>query len=99
MGLSQACKSPIRSIDVAFTEAFLNKEHNKDNKTRVDETLADVLVCDAPVHLCDSIRTLADKGLKAILQPGGSDADQELIDFCNEHLISMIFTGMTHISH
>ncbi len=100
VGISQACKSPIRSLDVALSEAVLYKQHNPPaQNSPEDETLADVLVCDAPVHLCDSLRRLADEGLKAILQPGGTSTDAELIDFCNEHLISMIFTGMTHISH
>ena len=100
VGISQACKSPIRSLDVALSEAVLYKQHNPPaQNSPEDETLADVLVCDAPVHLCDSLRRLADEGLKAILQPGGSSADAELIDFCNEHLISMIFTDMPHISY
>ncbi|MCR4900080.1 MAG: hypothetical protein K5907_04605 [Treponema sp.] len=95
VGISQAAKSPQRSIDRAIEEAMLHKSQNPDS----DEILADVLVCDAPVYLNDSIRKLAEHGLKAILQPGGTDRDEELIQFCNEQLISMIFTGMTHISH
>lgn len=96
VGLSQACKSPVRAVDVALSEAMLHKDQNPDN---MQLNLADVLVCDSATPLCDSIRQLADKGLKAIIQPGGSQNDEEFINFCNEHLISMIFTNMPHISY
>ena len=33
-------------------------------------------------------------GIKAIIQPGGSIRDQVSIDACNEHGISMVFTGI-----
>jgi AICAR transformylase/IMP cyclohydrolase PurH len=103
VGISQACKSPQRSVDVALTEAQLFKEHNPPSAGAenqiIDSCLADVLVCDAPIHLCDSLKTLTDAGLKAIIEPGGSKQDDELVDYCNEHFISLIFTGMSHISH
>ena len=88
-GISQACKSPIRSVDVALSEAMNNKGEGP---------LADVLVCDAAISLCESVKKLADLGLKAIIQPGGTPQDNEFIDFCNERQISMIFTDMPHIS-
>ena len=62
------------------------------------KTIADVLVCDSAIPLCDSIKKLTEEGLKAIIQPGGLPVDDELIEYCNTHLISMIFTGMPHIS-
>ena len=96
VGISQACKSSVRAVDVALSEALLHKEQNSEN---MQLNLADVLVCDTATPLCDSIRKLADLGLKAIIQPGGSQNDEELINFCNEHLISMIFTNMPHISY
>jgi phosphoribosylaminoimidazolecarboxamide formyltransferase/IMP cyclohydrolase len=42
---------------------------------------------------------MAEKGIKAIIQPGGSIRDQEVIDACNEHGIVMIFTGLRHFKH
>ena len=95
-GISQACKSPVRAVDVALSEALLHKDQNPDN---MQLNIADVLVCDCATPLCDSIRQLADKGLKAIIQPGGTQNDEEFINFCNDHLISMIFTNMPHISY
>ena len=96
VGISQACKSAVRAVDVALAEALLHKDQNPEN---TQLSLADVLVCDTPTPLCDSIRQLAEQGLKAIIQPGGSQNDQEFINFCNDHLISMIFTNMPHISY
>ena len=96
VGISQACKSPVRAVDVALSEAKLHKDQNADNP---QTTIADVLVCDCATPLCDSIRQLADMGLKAIIQPGGTQNDEEFINYCNDHLISMIFTDMPHISY
>lgn len=96
VGISQACKTPERAVEVALAEAILHKQNNKNIEN--DEILADVLVCDSPVPLCEPIQKLSDSGLKAIIQPGGSLNDSEFINFCNDHLISMIFTGMSHIS-
>lgn len=96
VGISQSCKTPIRSIEVALGEATIHKEQNPSYYQ--DETIADVLVCDSAIPLCDSIKKLTEEGLKAIIQPGGLPVDDELIEYCNTHLISMIFTGMPHIS-
>jgi phosphoribosylaminoimidazolecarboxamide formyltransferase/IMP cyclohydrolase len=41
----------------------------------------------------------ADAGVKAIIQPGGSMRDQEVIDACNERGIAMVFTGHRHFKH
>ncbi len=47
----------------------------------------------------DSVDFAAEKGVRAIIQPGGSKRDQESIDACNEHGIIMVFTGMRHFRH
>ena len=96
VGISQACKNSVRAVDVALSEALLHKTQNSDN---MQLNLADVLVCDSATPLCDSIRQLADQGLKAIIQPGGAQNDEDFINFCNDHLISLIFTNMPHISY
>ncbi|MEA3424235.1 MAG: bifunctional phosphoribosylaminoimidazolecarboxamide formyltransferase/IMP cyclohydrolase [Bacillota bacterium] len=58
-----------------------------------------VLASDAFFPFRDSIDLAAKAGVKAIIQPGGSIRDQEIIDACNEHGIAMIFTGMRHFKH
>ncbi|NLK49399.1 MAG: bifunctional phosphoribosylaminoimidazolecarboxamide formyltransferase/IMP cyclohydrolase [Candidatus Cloacimonetes bacterium] len=47
----------------------------------------------------DSIRLLHQKGIRAIIQPGGSVGDADVIASCNELGISMIFTGKRHFRH
>lgn len=47
----------------------------------------------------DSIDTIAKLGIVAVIQPGGSVRDEEVIKACNEHNITMIFTGMRHFRH
>lgn len=42
---------------------------------------------------------LADAGVRALIQPGGSKRDQEVIDACNERGVAMIFTGTRHFRH
>ncbi|MEP4535131.1 MAG: bifunctional phosphoribosylaminoimidazolecarboxamide formyltransferase/IMP cyclohydrolase [Cyclobacteriaceae bacterium] len=43
---------------------------------------------------------IADKaGISSVIQPGGSVKDQLSIDYCNDHGISMVFTGTRHFKH
>lgn len=58
-----------------------------------------VLASDAYFPFADGVE-LADKaGITAVIQPGGSIRDQLSIDYCNEHNISMVFTGTRHFKH
>jgi phosphoribosylaminoimidazolecarboxamide formyltransferase/IMP cyclohydrolase len=38
-------------------------------------------------------------GINAIIHPGGSMRDEEVISAANEHGIAMVFTGMRHFKH
>jgi phosphoribosylaminoimidazolecarboxamide formyltransferase/IMP cyclohydrolase len=38
-------------------------------------------------------------GITAVVQPGGSVRDKDSVDFCNEHKMSMVFTGIRHFKH
>lgn len=58
-----------------------------------------VLASDAFFPFRDCVDECAKAGIKAIIQPGGSLRDQESIDACNEHGISMIFSGIRHFKH
>lgn len=58
-----------------------------------------ILASDAFFPFRDVVDECAKAGIKAIIQPGGSMRDQESIDACNEHGISMVFTGMRHFKH
>lgn len=58
-----------------------------------------VLASDAFFPFRDCVDEAAKNGIKAIIQPGGSIRDEESIKACNEHGISMVFTGIRHFKH
>jgi phosphoribosylaminoimidazolecarboxamide formyltransferase/IMP cyclohydrolase len=47
----------------------------------------------------DAVREAIKAGVKAIIQPGGSIADTEVIRTCDRYKISMVFTGIRHFKH
>ncbi|MCE5274762.1 MAG: bifunctional phosphoribosylaminoimidazolecarboxamide formyltransferase/IMP cyclohydrolase [Deltaproteobacteria bacterium] len=58
-----------------------------------------VVASDAFFPFRDGIEEAAGAGATAVVQPGGSVRDQEVIDAANEHDMAMIFTGMRHFRH
>ena len=58
-----------------------------------------VVASDAFFPFRDVVDACAKYDIKAIIQPGGSIRDKESIDACNEHGISMVFTGIRHFRH
>ncbi|MGM0507544.1 MAG: bifunctional phosphoribosylaminoimidazolecarboxamide formyltransferase/IMP cyclohydrolase [Fusobacteriota bacterium] len=58
-----------------------------------------VLASDAFFPFRDGVDAAAKAGVKAIIQPGGSIRDEEVIQAANEHGIPMVFTGMRHFKH
>ena len=58
-----------------------------------------VMASDAFFPFRDGIDEAAGQGIKAVIQPGGSVRDHEVIDAANEHAIAMIFTGRRHFKH
>ncbi|OGH70329.1 MAG: bifunctional phosphoribosylaminoimidazolecarboxamide formyltransferase/IMP cyclohydrolase [Candidatus Magasanikbacteria bacterium RIFCSPHIGHO2_02_FULL_51_14] len=58
-----------------------------------------VLASDAFFPFRDSIDEIAKFGVKAIIQPGGSIKDQDVIAVCNEHGIAMALTGVRSFKH
>jgi phosphoribosylaminoimidazolecarboxamide formyltransferase/IMP cyclohydrolase len=47
----------------------------------------------------DGLDVLAQAGAKAVIQPGGSVRDQEVIAAADEHGMAMVFTGVRHFRH
>lgn len=58
-----------------------------------------VIASDAFFPFRDSIDFAAEKGISAVIQPGGSIRDQEVIDAVNEHNMAMVFTEQRHFKH
>ena len=58
-----------------------------------------VMASDAFFPFRDAIDAAAENGIAAIIQPGGSIKDEEVITAANEHKIAMVFTGIRHFKH
>ena len=57
------------------------------------------LASDAFFPKADAIFWAHKAGVLAIIQPGGSIADQEIIAACNKYKIAMVITGIRHFRH
>ncbi|MCA9564130.1 MAG: bifunctional phosphoribosylaminoimidazolecarboxamide formyltransferase/IMP cyclohydrolase, partial [Myxococcales bacterium] len=58
-----------------------------------------LLASDAFFPFRDNVDVAHEAGISAIIQPGGSKRDQEVIDAANEAGIAMVFTGRRHFKH
>ncbi len=58
-----------------------------------------VVASDAFFPFADGLIAAADAGVTAVIQPGGSMRDQEVIDAANERGLAMVMTGMRHFKH
>jgi phosphoribosylaminoimidazolecarboxamide formyltransferase/IMP cyclohydrolase len=63
------------------------------------EVTGSVMASDAFFPFRDGIDAAAEHGISAIIQPGGSMRDEEVIEAANEHGLAMVFTGMRHFRH
>ncbi len=63
------------------------------------EVRGSVMASDAFFPFRDGIDAAAEHGIAAIIQPGGSMRDDEVIQAADEHGIAMVFTGMRHFRH
>ncbi|WP_457644121.1 bifunctional phosphoribosylaminoimidazolecarboxamide formyltransferase/IMP cyclohydrolase [Persephonella sp.] len=89
VGIGPGQTSRVDSLETAVKKA---KEFNLD-------TEGSVLASEAFFPFRDSVDQAAKYGIKAIIQPGGSIRDNEVIQAANEHGIAMVFTGMRHFKH
>jgi len=63
------------------------------------EVKGSVMASDAFFPFRDGLDNAAEVGITAVIQPGGSMRDEEVIAAANEHGIAMVFTGMRHFRH
>ncbi|MCW8845988.1 MAG: bifunctional phosphoribosylaminoimidazolecarboxamide formyltransferase/IMP cyclohydrolase [Gammaproteobacteria bacterium] len=63
------------------------------------EVKGSVMASDAFFPFRDGIDAAAVHGITAVIQPGGSMRDEEVIQAANEHGLAMVFTGMRHFRH
>ncbi|TAL99650.1 MAG: bifunctional phosphoribosylaminoimidazolecarboxamide formyltransferase/IMP cyclohydrolase, partial [Rhodanobacter sp.] len=63
------------------------------------EVRGSVMASDAFFPFRDGIDAAAEAGISAVIQPGGSMRDNEVIAAADEHAMAMVFTGMRHFRH
>ena len=78
--------SRVDSVEIAITKAAARARGS-------------VLASDAFFPFDDNIKNAAAHDIKYIVEPGGSNRDQEVIDTANELGIALVFTGMRHFMH
>lgn len=86
VGVGAGQVSRVDSVDIALKKAG-------------DRAKGAVLASDAFFPFRDSIDKLAGTGITAIVQPGGSVKDEEVIAAANEHGLAMVFTGTRAFKH
>ncbi|MEY4565168.1 MAG: Bifunctional purine biosynthesis protein PurH [Planctomycetota bacterium] len=86
IGVGAGQMSRVDSVEIAIDKAG-------------DRVAGSVLASDAFFPFPDSIERAATAGIVAIIQPGGSKRDDEVIAACNRHRMPMIFTGRRHFKH
>ncbi len=86
LGVGAGQMSRVDSVEIAIKKAG-------------QRTVGAVLASDAFFPFADSIAQAAAAGISAIIQPGGSRRDDEVIAAANQHGIAMIFTGRRHFKH
>ncbi|WP_100550469.1 bifunctional phosphoribosylaminoimidazolecarboxamide formyltransferase/IMP cyclohydrolase [Caedibacter taeniospiralis] len=89
IGIGAGQMSRVFSSKIALEKA-------QDAKLNVHDS---VMASDAFFPFRDGVDAAAKSGISAIIQPGGSMRDQEVIDAANEHGIVMVFTGVRHFRH
>ena len=58
-----------------------------------------VMASDAFFPFNDCVMLGYQSGITAFIQPGGSIRDKDSIDYCKEHNLAMVLTGLRHFKH
>jgi len=86
VGVGAGQMSRVDSVEIAISKAG-------------DRARGSILASDAFFPFPDSIHRAAGAGVTALIQPGGSVRDEEVIAACNDRSLPMIFTGRRHFKH
>jgi phosphoribosylaminoimidazolecarboxamide formyltransferase/IMP cyclohydrolase len=89
VGIGAGQMSRVDSCKIAIAKA-------KDAKL---QTTGSVMASDAFLPFRDSVDLMAAAGVTAIIQPGGSINDEEVINATNEFGMAMLFSGLRHFAH
>ncbi len=96
VGIGAGQPSRVGAVKMALAGANANLESAG---LRVSPEGPAVLASDAFFPFADSVELAAKAGVRAIIQPGGSIRDEEIIKAVNSAEMAMVFTGMRHFRH
>ena len=80
----------------ACLAALAHSEKNVQTGLTNSPEPAEVLISGSALPFSEVLSHIADRGIRAILQPGGTPDDEKFINFCNDRNIAMVFTGVEH---
>ena len=83
----------------SFLKAEFKGSENDFSNYYQSEISKAFLIPDAFFPFADNVEMAFEKGIKTIVQPGGSIRDKSVIDKCNELKVNMIYTGIRHFKH
>jgi phosphoribosylaminoimidazolecarboxamide formyltransferase/IMP cyclohydrolase len=86
-------------VDSARIAAWKEREVSEAAKLAQPRTIGSVVASDAFFPFADGLLTAAAAGATAVIQPGGSMRDNEVIAAADEKGLAMVFTGMRHFRH
>ena len=86
-------------VDAARIAAHKAKEAADAAGLSQSLTVGSVAASDAFFPFADGLLSVVEAGATAVVQPGGSMRDQEVIDAADEKGIAMVFTGVRHFNH
>ncbi|HYC05814.1 MAG TPA: bifunctional phosphoribosylaminoimidazolecarboxamide formyltransferase/IMP cyclohydrolase [Azospirillaceae bacterium] len=86
-------------IDSSRIAAWKSRDAAEAAKLPEPGTRGSVVASDAFFPFADGLLAAADAGVTAVIQPGGSMRDQEVIDAADSRGLAMVFTGMRHFRH
>ncbi|MBY3025634.1 bifunctional phosphoribosylaminoimidazolecarboxamide formyltransferase/IMP cyclohydrolase [Rhizobium leguminosarum] len=86
-------------VDSARIAALKAEEAAKALGLAVPMTHGSAVASEAFLPFADGLLSMIAAGATAVIQPGGSMRDQEVMDAANEHGVAMVFTGMRHFRH
>jgi len=86
-------------VDSARIAAWKAEEASKEAGLTETLTKGSVVASDAFFPFADGLLAAAKAGATAVIQPGGSMRDDEVIEAANEAGLAMVMTGMRHFRH
>ena len=86
VGMGAGQPSRVDSVKIALAKAGMRAKGS-------------VLASDAYFPKVDGVETAALGGVTAIIQPGGSISDSDVIEVASRYNLSMVFTGRRHFKH